>query len=195
MGMRVTVMLLILLTIAVVAMAQDFDMDKFSNPAKYQWDDMAKRQAAQQDLLDRQKLLQLYQVNRLSVATNIGKSALIPGWGQFAAESYTKGQVFLGLEIVMIGTSLYFYDQSMESYDKYKAAKQIDEMNQYYNDSLQPYRFSQAFLGLAVAVWGYSLYDTYNETERYNAKTWQRILTEYNKKNLQITPAGVSWRF
>jgi hypothetical protein len=193
--MRSALFVLLLLGLLPALSAQDFDMNKFSDPAKYRWDDLSTRQNVQTDLLERQKLLQIYQMGRISTAANLGKSAVMPGWGHFSAESYTKGQVLLGLEILSVGTSLYFYDQAMESYDKYKKATQIDVINQEYNDSLKPYRFSQAFLGLAVVIWGYTLYDTYNETENYNARLWNKIMTEYNRKNLQITPTGLSWRF
>jgi hypothetical protein len=185
---------LLIMTIGALA-AQDFDINQFSDPAKYNWKDLGERQDAQNELLERQKLLQIYQANRLSLATNLGKSAVIPGWGHFSAESYTKGQILMGLEIVVVGTSLYYYDQAMESYDKYKNATQVDEINQFYNDAQSPYRASQAFMGLAVIIWGYTLYDTYNETEQYNSRLWNKIMTEYNRKNLQITPVGISWRF
>jgi hypothetical protein len=193
--MRLSVFLAVVFGWLCALSAQEFDLDKFSNPAKYNWNDLSTRQQAQDNLLERQKLLQVYQMSHLNMATNLGKSAMIPGWGHFSAQSYTKGQILLGLEIVMVGSSLYFYDQAMESYNKYKSATQIDDIHQYYNDSLKPYRTSQVFLGMAVVVWGYTLYDTYNETEKYNANQWTKIMNEYNRNNLQISPTGISWRF
>ncbi len=178
-----------------ILLAQDFDLEKFSDPQKYGWKDFEERNLAKMDIQERQRLLQIYRMNRLTSAGSLAKSALIPGWGHFSAKSYTKGQILLGMEVVLLGSSLYFYDQAMDSYDKYKKADQIDDMNQHYNDALEPYRYSQAFLGLAVLVWIYTLYDTVNVTEDYNSNLWNDIIREYNKQNIIITPTGISVRF
>ena len=175
--------------------AQDFDLEKFSDPKKYGWEDFEERNQAKMDLQERQRLLQLYRMNRLTTAGNLAKSAIVPGWGHFSAKSYTKGQILLGLEVILFGSSLYFYDQAMENYDKYKNANQIDEMDQYYNDSLEPYRYAQAFLGLGIVVWIYTLWDTVNVTEEYNSNLWNDIIREYNRQNIIITPTGISVRF
>ncbi len=175
--------------------AQDFDLEKFTDPQKYGWEDFEERNHAKMDLQERQRLLQLYRMNRLTTAGNLAKSAIVPGWGHFSAKSYTKGQIFLGLEVVLFGSALYFYDQAMENYDKYKNADQVDEMNQSYNDALEPYRYSQAFLGLGILVWIYTLYDTINVTDEYNSNLWSDIIREYNRQNVIITPTGISVRF
>jgi len=175
--------------------AQEFDIDKFSDPQKYGWDTFDQRFAAQDNLLQRQQLLQVYRMQRLDAATNVAKSAFAPGWGHFSAHSYTKGQVLLAAQVVLLGSSFYFYDQAMEKYDLYKKSTQIDEMNQAYNDALEPYRYAQAFFGLFVIVWGYTLWDTYQVTEEYNAHLWSDIIDEYNRGAVQITPTGVSVRF
>ncbi len=188
-------LILIITCMFSILLAQDFDLEKFTDTQKYGWEDFEQRNLAKMDLQERQRLLQIYRMNRLTTAGNLAKSAIVPGWGHFAAQSYTKGQILLGLEVVLLGSSLYFYDQAMDSYDKYQKADQIDEMNQYYNDSLEPYRYSQAFLGLAVIVWIYTLYDTINVTEDYNSNLWNDIIREYNRQNVIITPTGISVRF
>jgi len=180
---------------AVSLAAQEFNMEEFTDPSKYGWGTFEQRQEAQNDLLARQQLLQVYRMQRLPAAANVAKSAIAPGWGHFSAQSYTKGQVLLGMQIVLLGSSFYFYDQAMENYNKYKKATQIDKMNQAYNDSLEPYRYAQVFFGLYTLVWAYTLYDTYQVTEEYNAGLWQRIIQEYNRSKVQLTPTGVSVRF
>ena len=175
--------------------AQDFDMQTFSDPAKYGWDNFDQRFAAQDELMNRQQLLQIYRMQKLDASTNIAKSAIAPGWGHFSAQSYTKGQILLGLQVVLLGSSLYFYDTAMEKYDEYKNATQIDDMNQAYNDALKPYRYSQAFFGLWIIVWGYTLWDTYQVTEEFNADLWRDIINEYNRGAVQLTPTGISVRF
>ncbi len=187
--------ILIMACLFSILFAQDFDLEKFTDPQKYGWDDFEQRNEAKMDLQERQRLLQIYRMNKLTAAGSLAKSALIPGWGHFSAKSYTKGQILLGMEVVLLGSSLYFYDQAMDSYDKYKNSDQIDEMNQNYNDALEPYRYSQAFLGLAILVWAYTLYDTVNVTEDYNSNLWNDIIREYNRQNVIITPTGISVRF
>ncbi|MCD4829251.1 MAG: hypothetical protein K8R90_07505 [Candidatus Cloacimonetes bacterium] len=175
--------------------AQTFDIEVFSDPQKYGWNTFEQRSEAQARLLERQQLLQVFRMQRLDAATNVAKSAIAPGWGHFSAQSYTKGQVLLGIQVILLGSSFYFYDQAMENYNRYKQASQIDQMNQAYNDALEPYRFAQAFFGLFAIVWGYTLFDTYMVTEEYNAGLWNVIVEEYNRGTVQLTPTGISVRF
>jgi len=174
---------------------EQFDIDKFSDPHKYGWDSEALRKDYRQQLEERQKLLQIYQLNKQSVTLNMIRSAVAPGWGHISAKSYTKGQVFIGIQIVLLGTTYYFYDQAMDKYDKYKAATQIDDINQFYNDAQTPYRISQSFLGLSALVWIYSIYDSVLETNRYNNQLWNDVHKEYRKQYLSFSPTGITLHF
>ena len=192
---RAIMLLPLLLGILLPMLAQDFDIQTFSDPQKYGWEDFEDRFEAQHSMLERQKLLQIYRMQKLDPATNVAKSAIAPGWGHFSAQSYTKGQILLGAQVVLLGSAFYFYDQAMDKYDEYKHANQINAMNQAYNDALEPYRYAQAFFGLFCVVWGYTLWDTYMATEEYNANLWHTIFEEYNRGAVQLSPTGISVRF
>jgi hypothetical protein len=178
-----------------LAAIEEFDISKFSDPAKYGWKDLSERQAFRTDLLERQQLLQVYQIKAQPISRNLIKSAIVPGWGQFAVHDYTKGQVFLSLEVVLLGSSIYLLDQSMDKYAKYKDATQVDLIEQYYDDASSPFQYSMAILGLYSIVWLYNLMDTAKSTEAYNAKVWNNTVKEYKASRISVTPKGVEVRF
>ena len=175
--------------------AEEFDIKKFSDPDKYGWGTTQKFYEARTELYNRQKLLQIYEMNKQDITKNIIKSAIAPGWGHFSAQQNTKGTILLGIEIVLLGTSYLFYDQAMYNYDKYKKSTYIGDINQYYLDAKDPYTYSQIFLGLGIAVWLYTIYDSITASEEYNQKLWDDLLQKYHQQKLQITPAGISLRF
>ena len=190
----------VLIIITIVAFgfnlySSDFDIKKFSDPEKYGWDSPEKLFEARNDLYNRQKLLQIYELKNQSITTNMIKSAFAPGWGHFSAGEFTKGQVLLGLELIFLGTTYYYHDSAMEKYDKYKKANYITDINQFYEDANDSYFISQIFLSLGVTVWIYTIYDSINSTETYNDKVWNEIRQQYYIKGFSINPTGFTWRF
>lgn len=175
--------------------AQRFDVNKFSDPQKYGWIDHEKQLEAREDKLQRQKLLQIYEMNRFSYRDRLLKSALVPGWTHFAAGKYAKGQVILGLEVALFFSSFYYYDQAMNYYDKYKQSDYIGEIEDYYEKTKAPWRNCQIFFGLGVMVWVYNLYDTILTVDEYNTDLWQKIYLNYHNKKLSITEKGITYRF
>lgn len=174
-----------------------FNLEEFRNPAKYGWENLQERQATRAELVNRQKLLQIYEMEKLPIWRNMLQSSLIPGWGQFNTKHYTKGQIFMGIELVLVGTSYYYYDQSEEKYQRYLDSSYIGDIKQNYEDASKLRRFSQGFLAVASLVWIYNLYDTYQSTEEYNAELWDNIIREYHQDDFQISfyPLGIQMRF
>ena len=113
------ILVLIILTLIVSpALAQKFDVEKFSDPAKYNWNSSKVQLQHRNDLQQRQKLLQVYEMNKFNYRSKLIKSALVPGWTHFSAGKYAKGQVILGLEVALFVSSFYYYDQAMNYNDK-----------------------------------------------------------------------------
>lgn len=187
--------LLLIIIIYSFLLADNTEIMRFSEPDKYGWTNPELRSFAREDLINRQKLLQIFNLNKQSSTRNVLKSLVFPGWGHFSARRYTKGQVLLGMEIILIGSSLYYYDQSREYYDKYKKATNIVEMNDYYEDTKIPLRLSQGFLTLGVLVWLYTIYDTPKVTDDYNKDLWDKLIFEFHEKKLEVTLQGVTLRF
>jgi hypothetical protein len=187
---------LALLALYVTLSAQaGFNIEEFTNPEKYGWKTWEDRINFRNDLFERQKLLQIYEIDAQSISGNMVKSSVFPGWGQFAAKSYTKGQVFLAVELTMLGASYFFYDKSRDNYRKYQNATQVDQINSYYHDALVPYQYSAVFLAFASVVWAYNLFDVVQTTERYNADVWQSTLKKHYNAPVQLTPNGVEVKF
>jgi len=158
---------LIFLTLINLLAAQgNFNIDTFTDPRKYGWSNWEDRMNYRYDLNERQKLLQIYEIDAQSISGNVLKSAIFPGWGQFNARQYTKGQILMALEIGFIGASYFFYDRAMYNYDKYREATNIVDINQYYNDAKVPYQYSVVFFTLASVVWIYNLFDVIQTTEK-----------------------------
>ncbi|OQY40175.1 MAG: hypothetical protein B6226_00430 [Candidatus Cloacimonetes bacterium 4572_65] len=174
--------------------AEGFDINKFSNPKKYGWDNYNDRLAFKKDLHDRQQMLQLYEVKSMSLAENMTKSVIFPGWGHYSIESYTKGHVFLTSELLLLGTGLYFYSRSQDYYDKYKVASQINIIDSNFDKAEQHYTTATIFLSVYALVWAYCLYDTSESTENYNTNVWNDLKDKY-MKNVSLTPTGFEVRF
>jgi hypothetical protein len=192
---KIYILILLIFLIKLVFAAEVFDINKFSNPTRYGWMNFDERKEFRQDLYDRQKLLQLYEMKSQSIPGNMIKSGLVPGWGHFSVRSYTKGQVFLGVEIILLGSSLFLYDKAMEKYNNYKNASQIDAIEKNYNDALAPYQYSIALMGLFSLVWVYNIFDTAQSTEEYNSGVWEKTMKEYTHGNVSLTPTGIEVRF
>ncbi|MCK9310528.1 MAG: hypothetical protein M0P99_09660, partial [Candidatus Cloacimonetes bacterium] len=103
-------LMFMLLLFALPLCAQSFDIQAFSDSTKYGWKDYQVRADYREQLYHKQSLLQIYELEAQPVNANIAKSATVPGWGQFSSKASTKGTLILSTELVLIGTSLYFWD-------------------------------------------------------------------------------------
>ncbi|MCD4796978.1 MAG: hypothetical protein K8R49_07425 [Candidatus Cloacimonetes bacterium] len=193
--MKKIILSLMIMIVTNLLFATEFDIKKFSDPNKYGWDNLEKYFQAREDKQSRQKLLQIYELKKQDITKNVIKSAIAPGWGHFCAKDHTKGTILLGMEIVLLGTSYFYYDKAMGYYDKYKKANYIGDINQYYLDAEAPYTYSQIFLSVGIAVWLYTIYDSINATDKYNQELWDDIFQDYQQKKIKITPTGFSVRF
>lgn len=183
-----------LMIISLQLPAQDFDLNKFSNPKKYGWESYKDRVAYQEDLLSRQELLQLYEIKTKSITYTMAKSAIFPGWGHYSIESYSKGHTFLTGGVIVAGAGLYFYSRSQDYYKRYKSATQIDVLNSNFDKAEQNYNTSMIFLAVYAILWSYNLYDSSESTERYNANLWNDLLNN-QFDNISLTPKGIEVKF
>jgi len=188
-------LILVMLVFSTMMAAKEFNIEEFSNQTKYNWNNMKERFDARENLDQRQKLLQIYQMNKQQVAGNMLKSAIVPGWGHYLSKDYTRGHVFLASEIILIGSSLYFYSQALNDYDTYKNSTYIGDIKQFYLDANSNYKYSQIFLSLGAVVWLYSIYDSVSATHEYNQKYWNELTNKIQSQKVVITPTSISVRF
>ena len=193
-SMKPVLMLLFLLCFGLLS-AKPFDIQAFSDSTKYGWDDYQDRAEFREDLLTRQNRLQLYELESITFNTNLLKSAVVPGWGQLSTKNNTKGTLILSLELVSAIGAIYFHDQAKKNYDKYYAANQIDNINNYWGKAEKPLHYSLMLMGLGSIIWAYNIYDVVISTNEYNANLWQDIISRESSSPLQITPNGVELRF
>lgn len=192
---KMILILLVILAAACLNAQTSFDINAFSDSTKYGWQNYLDRKQYRMDLSNRLELLQLYEMEANSVQSCVLKSALVPGWGQFTNKQNTKGSVFLGAELLLMGTSLYFYDRSMYYYNKYLDSTQIDDIETNYKAAVGPRQYSLIFLGLGALVWGYNIFDVIQGTDDHNAEVWRNIVDRYHKSRLTVTPDGIEVRF
>jgi hypothetical protein len=176
-------------------LAQSFDIQAFSDSTKYGWKNYQGRFEYRDQLKSRQDLLQIYELEALPLRSNITKSVLIPGWGQFAGKASTKATLILSTELVLVGTSLYFWDRAMSNYRLYEQATQIEDIQYYYKEAQSPHQYSQIMLGFAAIVWIYNIFDAIQTTQQYNANLWEEILERQKSNTIQVTPNGLEMRF
>ncbi len=187
--------LILSLFISMALHSLEFDLKQFSNPHKYGWKNIDDQRKFREDLLQRQKLLQIYGLKKQNPTKNMIKSIIAPGWGHFSSHHYTKGQILLTTEIVLMGASFYYHSIAMDYYNKYKNATYIIDITNYYNKLKTPYTLSVAFFSLGIVVWTYTVFDAAAVTRDYNEKLWNDIIKNYNKKKVIITPTGITMRF
>jgi len=172
-----------------------FDLVQFSDSTKYGWRDLSDRLDFRADFTERQNLLQIYNIESQSVHENMLKSAIFPGWGQFSTGHFTKGQILLGSNLVLFGTSLYFYDRALGYHRSYEKATQVDEIEKFYKKAQEPFQYSVIFLGFATLFWAYNVYDVIGSTQEYNIALWDRIMRENYRRPIRLTPQGVEIEF
>lgn len=189
------IIVLLILFIATFSFSLELNLEKFSNPQKYGWKTIEEQREFRKDLLQRQKLLQIYELKKQDPTKNMIKSIIAPGWGHFSARFYTKGQILLTSEIILMGAGFYYRSIAMDYYNKYKNATYIIDINNYYNKLKTPYTLSMAFFSLGTVVWIYTVFDSAVVTRSYNEKLWIDIINKYNKKKVTVSPSGITWRF
>jgi hypothetical protein len=156
---------------------------------------MADRCEARKELDTKQKLLQIYELNKQGIVTNMFKSAFAPGWGHYSSRNYTKGHAFIASEIVLFGTSFYFYNQAMDDYHNYEDSHYIGDIKQLYLDANSNYKYSQLFFSLGTIVWLYTIYDSISATQEYNQNLWIDLSNKLQSQKVTITPTGITLRF
>lgn len=169
--------------------------DVFLDKNKYGWNTNDKYSRAREDKLARQKLLQIYDLKKQNTLDNVLKSAVAPGWGQLSAQRYAKGQLMMGAEIFLIGTFIYYNDKYLEEYDNYKKANYIGDIEHFYDKASEYYATSRAIIGLGVAIWVYSIFDSVLTTSDYNQDIWDSLYKDYQKKKIVFSPTGITIRF
>lgn len=172
-----------------------FDIQAFADTTKYGWQDWQERSEYRTDLLDRQELLHMYEMEANPIRRSILQSMLIPGLGQISSKAGTKGTIILGSELLALGASLYFFERSQYYYDKYLDATQIEDIESYYSQAQRPRQYSLLFLGLGAVIWGYNVFDVIQTTDEYNARVWREIVEQYGTQPVTAGPAGISIRF
>jgi len=187
--------IIIFLFLSIMLTAEEFNIKEFSNPAKYSWQNMADRCEARKELDTKQKLLQIYELNKQGIVTNMFKSAFAPGWGHYSSRNYTKGHAFIASEIVLFGTSFYFYNQAMDDYHNYEDSHYIGDIKQLYLDANSNYKYSQLFFSLGTIVWLYTIYDSISATQEYNQNLWIDLSNKLQSQKVIITPTGITLRF
>ena len=129
----------------------------------------------------------------------IGRSAVLPGWGQFYAHSrflgVTSCVMTSGLLIGALITNQSFRDVYNNEYVPVALIdpKSPEALFQY-NRANQRYKLQQFFLFAAAGVWAYSLIDSYVGANLYNAEAKANQLIEDMKQleelglQLKVTP-------
>ncbi len=198
--MRITIILIIcfLLLSTMLNAENTVEFDKetvLQKNIKYGWNSTSAWKNARSELKENMIVFHEWENKKQSHLTNCLKSMVAPGWGHFSTKNYLKGEILLGMQIVLAGSAYYFWDQSNDFYEKYQNATQIDEINQYYIDANSSYRTSGIFLGLWIIVWGYTVFDTIQATENYNRDLWVTLYDEYQQKKFALTPTGIKIHF
>lgn len=129
----------------------------------------------------------------------IGRSAVLPGWGQFYAHKRFLGATsFVGTSGLLISAlithqsfrNIYDNEYVPAAFNDPKAPETVFQ----YNRANQRYKLRQFFLFAAAGVWAYSLIDSYVGAKLYNAEAKANQLIDDMKRieewdvQLDVTP-------
>jgi hypothetical protein len=178
--MKYIVALLILTFAAGNALAQE---DPISIPLRT-WKNEEERIEEQQQIRRWKNNWDEYISHKQKVALNLGKSALLPGMGQFSCKREGKGAIFLGSTIATSGGAVYFLLKSNEKYEKYKEADNIEDIEKYFDESEDLSKYSNICFGIGAAIWAINIIDAYFSTISYNEKQFEEFYYGFREKKL-----------
>jgi len=106
-------------------------------------------------------------------AGDILRSAVVPGWGQYHNGRYARGTVMMGSALVTLtaigGTTLQYnrhVDSYQDSYRRFQAATYVGDAIEFHrqavenwNEADELYRYRSILIGVAAAVWAWSVLD------------------------------------
>ena len=129
----------------------------------------------------------------------VGRSAVLPGWGQFYAHKRFLGATsFVGTSGLLIGALVTHQSFQNVYNNEYVPIALIDDKSPealfQYNRANQRYKLRQFFLFAAAGVWAYSLIDSYVGANLYNAEAKANQLIDEMKQigeldvQLEVTP-------
>ena len=129
----------------------------------------------------------------------VGRSAVLPGWGQFYAHKRFLGATsFMGASGLLIGALVTHQSFQNVYNNEYVPVALIDDKSPealfQYNRANQRYKLRQFFLFAAAGVWAYSLIDSYVGANLYNAEAKANQLIDEMKQigeldvQLEVTP-------
>jgi len=184
-----------ILLVVISLNASDQFSDDFLNRDKYGWSNFDRYVKARKIKLAKQELLQMYDLDKQNIITNVLRSSVAPGWGQFSAKRNLKGQLIVGAEIALIGSFLYYNDKYLTNYDEYKKANYIGDIENFYDKANKHYLTSRTFLALGITVWLYNIIDAVISTNEYNQDVWDSLYNDYERGKIILSPNGISLRF
>ncbi len=124
-------------------------------------------------------------VSRHTAMTAGLRSVVIPGWGQMFNGESRKGVVILGTTLAAAGLSYMFYEESSDSYDKYKNSGVRNDPH--YDDYSRERTVSLAFGGLAAVVWSYSIINAFANGSSPKSARASNIQVALNSEGGEVT--------
>lgn len=178
--MKYIIALLMLTFAASDALAQE---DPINTPLRT-WKNEEERIKEQQQIRRWKNNWDEYISHKQKIALNLGKSALLPGMGQFSCKRVGKGALFLGSTIAASGGAVYFLLKSNDKYEKYKVADNIDDIEKYFDESEDLLKYSNICFGIGAAIWAINIIDAYFSTISYNEKQFEKFYYGFREKKL-----------
>ncbi len=98
-----------------------------------------------------------YNFNSKSSGNAALRSLMLPGWGQFFNEQPTKGYIFAGAELILIGTAFMSYSGANSTYSDYETQR----TTALYDDYSSKIGTANMFVYAAAAIWVGNVIDAY----------------------------------
>ena len=193
--MRIFYLIIIYFLLLKSLYSQNTDMTGFSNTIKYNWLTPEDRYEFRNNLALRNSIIDDFEKEKIDVSRNMQLSLILPGTGHLHTGNYIRGILFLGGEIAIASTTIYFFNQGKSNHEKYRNATQIDDINRFYDATVTSYLQASIMTGVFIAVWVVNVFDTRRVTNEYNRRLWNDFLQREQERRVVVTTNGLVYRF
>lgn len=150
------------------------------------WENEEQRLRERQNLSRLSSYLGTFLRQKQKPTSNILKSAILPGFGQWNAKKKVKGGIFMASSFISIGGGTYLLILSNQEYGKYKTADNIEDIENYYDNSVNLLKYSEIAFGVGGLIWVINIVDVFFTTKTYNRKLFEKFY--YSLGNNTIAP-------
>jgi hypothetical protein len=150
-----------------------------------EWNSEIARKNERQRLRQQITIYKKWERIRLKPGDLRKNSAILPGLGQLRKKDYVKAGLFPVLSIGGLLTGNSFMKAAKDDYGKYANAREIEAIEQHWDDVQKNRTLGITFISIGLASWLYNIWDAGHGVDKANKKMFDQMLLTYDGQNLE----------